>query len=62
MAAPHPAGTWAAFAMRRALEEAKLGGDEIELVKAHGSSTPLNDKTETVAIKGGLGARPGPYR
>ena len=57
MAAPHPEGTWAAAAMRRALSEAHLGGDEVELVKAHGSSTPLNDKTETLAIKSALGAR-----
>ncbi len=59
MAAPDPEGTWAARAMQVALAEAGLGGDEIELVKAHGSSTPLNDKTETLAIRIALGEAAG---
>jgi 3-oxoacyl-(acyl-carrier-protein) synthase len=41
--------------MQTALREAGLANDEIEMIKAHGSSTPLNDKTETIAIKLALG-------
>jgi beta-ketoacyl-acyl-carrier-protein synthase II len=44
-----------ARAMALALEDAGLRGDEIDLVCAHGTGTPLNDKTETAAIKRALG-------
>lgn len=57
MTAPHPAGREAARAMRLALEDAGLVSDEIELVNAHGSSTPLNDRIETRAIKEVFGER-----
>jgi 3-oxoacyl-[acyl-carrier-protein] synthase II len=57
MTAPHPEGLGAARAMRLALEDARLGADEIELVNAHGSSTPLNDRVETHAIKTVFGER-----
>jgi 3-oxoacyl-[acyl-carrier-protein] synthase II len=51
MAAPRPDGSQAARAMRIALRSAALGPAEIGYVNAHGSSTPLNDPTETLAIK-----------
>lgn len=55
MTAPHPQGTAAARAMRLALGEAQIAPEAIGYVNAHGSSTPLNDKTETLAIKQVLG-------
>jgi 3-oxoacyl-[acyl-carrier-protein] synthase II len=51
MTAPRPDGREAARAMRLALEDAHLHPSEIGYVNAHGSSTPLNDSTETLAIK-----------
>lgn len=51
MTIPRPDGKEAARAMRLALEEAKTQPEEIDYINAHGSSTPLNDKTETLAIK-----------
>ncbi|MFN2602993.1 MAG: beta-ketoacyl-ACP synthase II [Gemmatimonadaceae bacterium] len=51
MTAPRPDGSQAARAMRLALDDAHVSPAEIEYVNAHGSSTPLNDPTETLAIK-----------
>ena len=51
MTAPRPDGSQAARTMRRALEDAGLDTSEVQYVNAHGSSTPLNDSTETLAIK-----------
>ena len=51
MTAPRPDGSQAAKAMERALADANVAPHEIAYVNAHGSSTPLNDPTETVAIK-----------
>jgi 3-oxoacyl-[acyl-carrier-protein] synthase II len=51
MAAPRPDGREAARAMQLALGDAHVGPGEIGYVNAHGSSTPLNDPTETRAIK-----------
>jgi 3-oxoacyl-[acyl-carrier-protein] synthase II len=51
MTAPRPDGRQAARAMQLALREAHLAPTEIGYVNAHGSSTPLNDPTETSAIK-----------
>jgi 3-oxoacyl-[acyl-carrier-protein] synthase II len=59
MTAPHPEGRDAARAMRLALQDAALTTEEIELVNAHGSSTPLNDRIETRAIKDVFGERAG---
>jgi 3-oxoacyl-[acyl-carrier-protein] synthase II len=56
MTAPHPQGEPAAQAMRLALQEAQVAPEAIGYVNAHGSSTPLNDKVETRAIKQVLGA------
>jgi 3-oxoacyl-[acyl-carrier-protein] synthase II len=51
MTAPRPDGRQAARAMRLALREAHLEPGEIGYINAHGSSTPLNDPTETGSIK-----------
>jgi 3-oxoacyl-[acyl-carrier-protein] synthase II len=48
---PDENGEGAARAMRRALAQAGLASDDIDYVNAHGTSTPLNDKLETVALK-----------
>jgi 3-oxoacyl-[acyl-carrier-protein] synthase II len=57
MVAPHPEGRDAARAMRLALRDSAIDAAEIELVNAHGSSTPLNDRIETRAIKDVFGER-----
>jgi 3-oxoacyl-[acyl-carrier-protein] synthase II len=51
VAAPDPNGRGAANAMRWALEDAKVSPDQIDYINTHGSSTPANDATETLAIK-----------
>ena len=51
MTAPRPDGSQAARAMRLALADAHVSPGEVSYVNAHGSSTPLNDPTETKAIK-----------
>jgi 3-oxoacyl-[acyl-carrier-protein] synthase II len=57
MTAPRPDGAQAARSMRLALADAHVSADEIGYVNAHGSSTPLNDTTETMAIKSVMGER-----
>ena len=51
MTAPRPDGSQAAKAVERALADAHVAPHEVDYVNAHGSSTPLNDPTETVAFK-----------
>jgi 3-oxoacyl-[acyl-carrier-protein] synthase II len=51
IAAPAPDGEGAARCMTAALTDAKMAGDEIDYINAHGTSTPLNDVYETKAIK-----------
>jgi 3-oxoacyl-[acyl-carrier-protein] synthase II len=51
MTAPRPDGSQAARVMRTALAKAHVAPHEVQYVNAHGSSTPLNDPTETLAIK-----------
>ena len=51
MTAPRPDGSQAARAMRGALADARVKPHEVGYLNAHGSSTPLNDTTETRAIK-----------
>ena len=54
-AAPAPDGDGAIRVMLRALEDAEIGPDGIQYINAHGTSTELNDKTETAAIKAVFG-------
>jgi 3-oxoacyl-[acyl-carrier-protein] synthase II len=53
--APESEGTEAARAIRIALEDAGISPDRVDYVNAHGTSTELNDKIETLAIKKVLG-------
>ena len=55
LTAPDPQGSGAARAVRRALEDARVSPDEVDYVNAHGTSTPLNDRSETQALKVALG-------
>ena len=55
MTAPRPDGRQAARCMRNALAEAHVQPREIGYINAHGSSTPLNDPTETKAIRAVFG-------
>lgn len=52
---PMESGESAARAMTKALEEAGVDSSEVDYVNAHGTSTPLNDRHETKAIKAALG-------
>ncbi len=52
---PAPDGEGGAKAMTRAIEDAKIKPEEIDYINAHGTSTSLNDLTETMAIKKALG-------
>jgi len=51
ISAPAENGAGAAISMKLALENAELNVDDIGYINAHGTSTPLNDKSETAAIK-----------
>lgn len=53
--APAEGGAGAARAIRRALEDAGLQPGDIDYVSAHGTATPLNDRSETAALKAVLG-------
>jgi 3-oxoacyl-[acyl-carrier-protein] synthase II len=55
ISAPEPSGSGAARAMTRALRDAGMAPEEIDYVAAHGTSTPLNDRTETKAIRAAFG-------
>jgi 3-oxoacyl-[acyl-carrier-protein] synthase II len=55
--APEPSGEMQAKAMKDALRMGNVSPEEIDYVNAHGTSTPLNDVVETVAIKKALGPR-----
>ena len=55
MTSPSPTGEAAAHAMKMAYEEAGLTGADVDYINAHGTSTGLNDKYETIAIKSALG-------
>jgi 3-oxoacyl-[acyl-carrier-protein] synthase II len=51
MSAPRPDATMNAAAMQRALDEAHLAPDDVDVVNAHGSSTPLGDSAEALAME-----------
>ncbi len=55
ISAPEPTGRGAARAMTDALRDAAVAPDEVDYIVAHGTSTPLNDVTETRAIKRSFG-------
>lgn len=51
MTAPAPDGEGAARAMKCALGDGGVNPEDVDYINSHGTSTPLNDKTETTAIK-----------
>lgn len=51
VSAPQLSGDGAFLTMKRALEDAGVESEEVDYINAHGTSTPFNDKIETVAIK-----------
>jgi 3-oxoacyl-[acyl-carrier-protein] synthase II len=53
--APMETGEGAAMAMIRAMKDARIKPEDIDYINAHGTSTPLNDKSETIAIKRAFG-------
>ena len=55
--APHEQGAGGSAAMRMALDSAKANMDELGYINAHGTGTPLNDQSETRAIKAAFGER-----
>jgi 3-oxoacyl-[acyl-carrier-protein] synthase II len=55
MTAPEPSGEGAARAIRKALADAEIEPGAVAYVNAHGTSTPLNDRSETEALKSALG-------
>ena len=55
ISAPEPTGRGATAAMTKAMRNASVAPDEIDYIVAHGTSTPLNDVTETRAIKAAFG-------
>ena len=57
ISAPEPTGRGAAMAMLGAMRNAGIGPADVDYLVAHGTSTPLNDVTETKAIKRAFGER-----
>jgi 3-oxoacyl-[acyl-carrier-protein] synthase II len=55
ISAPDPSGYGATLAMQRALRDAGMVAEQVQYVAAHGTSTPLNDVTETKAIRAAFG-------
>jgi len=55
--APHPEGKGLIGAMKRAMTSGKVNAEEIDYINAHGTSTPYNDKFETMAVKSLFGER-----
>lgn len=52
---PDPEGHGASLAMRAALADAQASPDKVDYINAHGTSTPFNDRVETIGIKEALG-------
>lgn len=59
IAAPDPDGVGAAAAMKMALEDGGVNLDEVDYINAHGTSTPLGDAAEVLAVKSLFGDRSG---
>jgi 3-oxoacyl-[acyl-carrier-protein] synthase II len=57
LTAPEPTGRPASLAITRAMKSAGVTPEDIDYINAHGTSTPLNDRSETEAIKLALGER-----
>lgn len=57
MTAPTPDGLWAVAAVRLALDDAGVAADDIDVVNAHGTATPLNDAAEAAALRHVFGSR-----
>ena len=57
MTSPAPDGAGAQIAMRLAMKDAGLEAADVDYINAHGTSTPANDATETIAIKAVFGDR-----
>jgi 3-oxoacyl-[acyl-carrier-protein] synthase II len=55
LTAPHPEGLGAKNVMRAALSDANMAPEDIDYVNVHGTSTPLGDVAETLAIQGVFG-------
>lgn len=55
IAAPNPEPDMQSQAMKDAMKRARVSPEEIDYINAHGTSTPLNDPIETLAIKNALG-------
>ncbi|CAN5721429.1 beta-ketoacyl-ACP synthase II [soil metagenome] len=55
ISAPEPTGRGANMAMTKAMRDAGIAPDEVDYIAAHGTSTSLNDATESRAIKGAFG-------
>ena len=55
MTAPRPDGSGGAKAMEMALADGGVKPDEVDYINAHGTSTPLNDASETTAVKAVFG-------
>ncbi len=49
--APHPEGAGMALCMKRAIEDSEVTLEDVDYINAHGTSTPPNDKVETLAVK-----------
>jgi 3-oxoacyl-[acyl-carrier-protein] synthase II len=56
ISAPEPSGYGATLAMQRGVRDAHLDLEQVQVVMAHGTSTALNDATETKAIRAAFGA------
>ncbi len=55
LVAPHPDGEGASRAITMALEAAKVNADELDFINTHGTSTPLGDKAECMAVNKAIG-------
>jgi 3-oxoacyl-[acyl-carrier-protein] synthase II len=51
MTAPQAMGEWSGVALQRAIEDARIGADEIHFANVHGTGTPLNDAAESAALQ-----------